>query len=367
MLIGVPKEIKDGEYRMGMTPEGVASLASNGHRVLAQQHAGLRIGMTDETYRAMGADIVATLEQVYDADLIVKVKELQPTEYEYLKPGQMVFAYLHAAPDPELARAMLDRQIIGIAYETVGDAHGGLPLLKPMSMIAGRLAIQVGAWGLQLSHGGKGTLLTGGPGLPPGRVLVLGAGNAGSHATHVAVGLGAYVTVLDIDPARLDTLKKFHSDRIKIAPATKNEIAAAIGDTDLIVGAILNPGNLAPKLLTRAMLRTMQPGSVLVDVCIDQGGLSETSRQSSHSEPFYLDEGIVHYCVGNMPSAVARSATLALAHATLPYVQRLADQGLARTCSTDPGFACGVQFYRGRVSHAGIARDLKRPYTQLSR
>jgi alanine dehydrogenase len=367
MLIGVPKEIKDGEYRVGMTPEGVAALVIEGHRVLVQQHAGQRIGMTDEIYRAMGADIVTTLEQVYQADLIVKVKELQPAEYDYLRPGQMVFAYLHAAPDPELARAMLDREIIGIAYETVGDAHGGLPLLKPMSMIAGRLAIQVGAWGLQLSNGGKGTLLTGGPGVPPGRVLVLGAGNAGSHATDVAVKLAADVTVLDIDPARLAALKNIHGDRIKIAPATNDEIAAAIRDTDLIVGAILNPGNLAPKLLTRAMLRIMQPGSVLVDVCIDQGGLSETSRPSSHSEPFYLDEGIVHYCVGNMPSAVARSATIALSHATLPYIQRLTDQGLARTCKIDSDFARGVQLYRGHVCHDGIARDLKLPYTQLDK
>jgi alanine dehydrogenase len=365
MLIGVPKEIKDGEYRAGMTPEGVAALVIEGHRVLVQQHAGQRIGMADEIYRAMGAEIVATLEDVYQAHLIVKVKELQPAEYDYLRPGQMVFAYLHAAPDPELARAMLDHEIIGIAYETVSDALGGLPLLKPMSMIAGRLAIQVGAWGLQLSNGGKGTLLTGGPGLPPGRVLVLGAGNAGSHATDVAVRIGADVTLLDIDPARLDALKKIHGDRIKIAPATKGEIAVAIRDTDLIVGAILNPGNLAPKVLTRTMLRTMQPGSVLVDVCIDQGGLSETSRPSSHSEPFYLEEGVVHYCVGNMPSAVARSATLALAHGTLPYIQRLAKQGLARTCALDPGFARGVQLYRGHVCHAGIARDLNRDYRPL--
>jgi alanine dehydrogenase len=365
MLIGVPKEIKDGEYRVGMTPEGVAALVNDGHRVRVQRHAGERIGMADEIYRAMGAEIVATLEDVYQANLIVKVKELQPAEYDYLRPGQMVFAYLHAAPDPELARAMLGREIIGIAYETVSDAHGGLPLLKPMSMIAGRLAIQVGAWGLQLSNGGKGTLLTGGPGVPPGRVLVLGAGNAGSHATDVAVRIGADVTLLDIDPARLDALKKIHGDRIKIAPATKGEIAVAIRDTDLIVGAILNPGNLAPKVLTRTMLRTMQPGSVLVDVCIDQGGLSETSRPSSHSEPFYLEEGVVHYCVGNMPSAVARSATLALAHGTLPYIQRLAKQGLARTCALDPGFARGVQLYRGHVCHAGIARDLNRDYRPL--
>jgi alanine dehydrogenase len=366
MLIGIPKEIKDGEYRVGMTPEGVATLTKNGHRVLVQQDAGQRIGMRDAAYRNAGADVVASLAQVYDAELIVKVKELQPAEYDYLSPGQMVFAYLHAAPDPELARTMLAREIIGIAYETVSDASGGLPLLKPMSMIAGRLAIQVGAWGLQLANGGKGTLLTRGPGVPPGRVLVLGAGNAGSHATHVAVGLGADITVLDIDRTRLDALKKIHGDRITVDTATEATIAAAISDTDLIVGAILKSGNLAPKILTRAMLSTVEPGSVLVDVCIDQGGLSETSRPSSHSEPFYVEEGIVHYCVGNMPSAVARSATLALTHATLPYVGRLADQGLAKMCAADASFARGVQIYRGHVTHQGIARDLNLAHTPLA-
>ncbi len=367
MLIGIPKEIKDGEYRVGMTPDGVARLISHGHRVRVEQRAGERIGMLDAAYRAAGAEVVAAAEPIFEAELIVKVKELQPTEFDFLKAGRIVFAYLHAAPDPQLAHAMLAREIIGIAYETVGDALGGLPLLKPMSMIAGRLAIQVGAWGLQLSNGGKGTLLAGGPGVPPARVLVLGAGTAGSHATQVAAGLGADVTVLDIDPARLDAVKKFHGDRIDVGAATENQIAAAICGTDLIVGAVLNPGNLAPKLLRRAMLRTIQPGSVLVDVCIDQGGLSETSRPSSHSEPFYIDEGIVHYCVGNMPSAVARSATLALAHATLPYILRLADQGLAKTCDADPGFACGVQFCRGHVSHQGIARDLNLPHIQLDK
>jgi alanine dehydrogenase len=366
MLIGIPKEIKDGEYRVGMTPEGVAALTKSGHRVLVQQDAGQRIGMRDAAYRNAGADVVASLAQVYDAELIVKVKELQPAEYDYLSPGQMVFAYLHAAPDPELARTMLAREIIGIAYETVGDASGGLPLLKPMSMIAGRLAIQVGAWGLQLANGGKGTLLTGGPGVPPGRVLVLGAGNAGSHATYVAVGLGADVTVLDIDRTRLDALKQIHGDRITVDTATEATISAAIRDTDLIVGAILNPGHLAPKILTRAMLSTVEPGSVLADVCIDQGGLSETSRPSSHSEPFYLEEGIVHYCVGNMPSAVARSATLALTHATLPYVGRLADQGLAKMCAADAGFARGVQIYRGHLTHNGVARDLNLAHTPLA-
>ena len=367
MLIGVPKECKDGEFRVGMTPDGVAALAQRGHSIVVEMNAGARSGFTDAAFETAGANIVASAAEVYAANLIVKVKELQPAEYPYLKPGQLIFAYLHVAPDPELAQAMLSREVIGIAYETVRDVHGNLPLLKPMSMIAGRLAITVGAWGLQLVNGGKGTLLSGGPGVPPGRVLVLGAGNAGSHATHVAVGLGAEVTVLDIDAVRLDALKKNFAERIKTAPATEANIAAAIRTTDLIVGAILNPGNLAPKLLTRALLRSMEPGSVLVDVCIDQGGLSETSRPSSHSAPFYLDEGIVHYCVGNMPSAVARSATLALASATLPYVQMLADNGLAAACAIEPGFADGVQIYRGHISHPDIARDLGLSYTPIAR
>ena len=367
MLIGVPKECKDGEFRIGMTPEGVAALARRGHSIILENNAGARLGFTDAAFESAGANIVATAAEVYAADLIVKVKEIQPPEYAYLKPGQMIFAYLHVAPDPELARAMLSREVIGIAYETVRDQHGSLPLLKPMSMIAGRMSIAVGAWGLQLGNGGKGTLLSGGPGVPPGRVLVLGAGNAGTHATHVAVGLGADVTVLDIDAVRLNAVKKNYGDRIKTAQATQANIAAEIRATDLIVGAILNPGNLAPKLLTRAMLRTMEPGSVLVDVCIDQGGLSETSRPSSHFQPFYTDEGIVHYCIGNMPSAVARSATLALANATLPYVQMLADNGLAEACAIEPGIADGVQIYRGHIAHPDIARDLDLPYTPLAR
>ena len=367
MLIGVPKECKDGEFRIGMTPEGVAALARRGHSIILENNAGARIGFTDAAFESAGANIVATAAEVYAADLIVKVKEIQPPEYAYLKPGQMIFAYLHVAPDPALARAMLSREVIGIAYETVRDQHGSLPLLKPMSMIAGRMSIAVGAWGLQLGNGGKGTLLSGGPGVPPGGVLVLGAGNAGTHATHVAVGLGADVTVLDIDAVRLNAVKKNYGDRIKTAQATQANIAAEIRATDLIVGAILNPGNLAPKLLTRAMLRTMEPGSVLVDVCIDQGGLSETSRPSSHFQPFYTDEGIVHYCVGNMPSAVARSATLALANATLPYVQMLADNGLTEACAIEPGIADGVQIYRGHIAHPDIARDLDLPYTPLAR
>ena len=367
MLIGVPKECKDGEFRIGMTPEGVAALAQRGHSIVLENNAGARIGFTDAAFESAGANIVATAAEVYAADLIVKVKEIQPPEYAYLKPGQMIFAYLHVAPDPALARAMLSREVIGIAYETVRDQHGSLPLLKPMSMIAGRMSIAVGAWGLQFGNGGKGTLLSGGPGVPPGRVLVLGAGNAGTHATHVAVALGADVTVLDIDAVRLNAVKKNYGDRIKTAQATQANIAAEIRATDLIVGAILNPGNLAPKLLTRAMLRTMEPGSVLVDVCIDQGGLSETSRPSSHFQPFYTDEGIVHYCVGNMPSAVARSATLALANATLPYVQMLADNGLTEACAIEPGIADGVQIYRGHIAHPDIARDLDLPYRPLAR
>ena len=367
MLIGVPKECKDGEFRVGMTPEGVATLAQRGHSILVQKQAGASSGFTDAAFEAAGAKIVASAVELYAADLIVKVKELQPMEFPFLKPGQMIFAYLHVAPDPALAQAMLAREVIGIAYETVGDEHCGLPLLKPMSMIAGRLAITVGAWGLQLANGGKGTLISGGPGVPPGRVLVLGAGNAGSHATHVAVSLGAEVTVLDIDVQRLDALKNIYADGIKTAQANPANIATEIRSTDLVVGAILNPGNLAAKILTRAMLRSMEPGSVLVDVCIDQGGLSETSRPSSHSNPFYIDEGVVHYCVGNMPSAVARSATLALASATLPYIRMLANHGLAGACASEPGLAYGVQIYRGHISHPHIARDLNLPYTPLAK
>ena len=365
MRIGVPKECKDGEFRVGMTPDGVAALTQRSHHVAVEKDAGTRIGFSNDAYIAAGAQIVASLAEIYQADLVVKVKELQPAEFSHLKSGQIIFAYLHVAPDPALAQAMLSREVIGIAYETVRDQEGNLPLLKPMSMIAGRLAINVGAWGLQLVNGGKGTLLSGGSGVPPGRVLILGAGNAGSNATDVAVRLGADVTALDIDASRLNALKMIHADRIQTAQATQANIADALRHSDLVVGAILNPGNLAPKIVTRDMLRAMEPGSVLVDVCIDQGGLSETSRPSSHSEPFYIEEGVVHYCVGSMPSAVARSATLALAHATLPYVQILVEHGLAKACAIDPGFMSGVQIYRGHVSHPDIARDLGLTHTPI--
>jgi alanine dehydrogenase len=365
MRIGVPKECKDGEFRVGITPDGVATFTQRGHTVIVEKNAGARIGFADDAYEFAGAKIVATPAEVYQADLIAKVKELQPSEFPLLKPGQIIFGYLHIAPDPELAQAMLSRDVIGIAYETVRDRDGNLPLLTPMSMIAGRLAISVGAWGLQLVNGGKGTLLSGGPGLPPGRVLVLGAGNAGSNATDVAIALCADVMVLDIDASRLDALKKIYGDRIQTTPATQDNIAKALRSADLVIGAILNPGKLAPKIISRDMLRTMEPGSVLVDICIDQGGLSETSRPSSHSEPFYLDEGVVHYCVGNMPSAVARSATLALAQAILPYLQLLATQGVAKACAIEPGLASGVQIFRGHVSHPDIARDLRLAHTSI--
>jgi alanine dehydrogenase len=365
MLIGVPKECKDGEFRVGMTPQGVATLVQAGHKILVQHDAGTRLGLHDADFESAGAGIVAHSREVYTAEMIVKVKELQPQEFALLQPSQIIFAYLHIAPDPVLAQAMLDANVIGIAYETVRDDTGKLPLLAPMSMIAGRLSISVGAWGLQLNNGGKGTLLSGGPGVPPGRVLVLGAGNAGSHATDVAVGLGAEVMVLDIDNARLQALKKIHGERINIGEATSGNIADALRDTDLVVGAILNPGKLAPKIISRSMLRNMEPGSVLIDICIDQGGLSETSRPTSHSAPFYIEENVVHYCVGNMPSAVARSATLALANATLPYISQIADRGVGQACGADRGLAAGVQIYRGLLSHPDIARDLHLPHTPI--
>ncbi len=365
MFIGVPKETKDQEYRVGLTPEAVGVLTQRGHEVCVERNAGTRIGFQDDAYRSAGAAIAATPAEVYTAEFIVKVKELQAAEWPYLRPGQIIFAYLHIAPDPELAAVMLLKNVIGIAYETVTNATGGLPLLKPMSMIAGRLAIQVGAWGLQIANGGNGTLLCGGPGITPGKVLVLGAGNAGSQAVAVAVGLGANVTVLSHPSSRLSALAQTYGERIHTGALTQAAIAEVAADADLIVGAILKPGNLAPKLLTRKILRRMRPGSVLVDICIDQGGLSVTSRPSSHSQPFYLDEGVVHYCVGNMPSAVALSSSQALVAATLPYVQAIADDGLARACYDDPGLQSGVQLYCGRVTHPGIARDLNLSYSPL--
>lgn len=361
MLVGVPREIKDHEYRVGLTPAGVHALCDRGHTVCVQTGAGARIGYSDGDYIAAGARMVASAQAVFGADLVVKVKELQPAEFSLPRIGQILFAYLHLAPEPQLLAALLASGVSGIAYETVTDALGRLPLLAPMSRIAGRLAVQVGAWALQMVNGGSGVLLGGVPGVMPGRVVVIGAGAAGANAVQIAAGMGAAVTVLDVDLERLAHLDERYQGRVKTCFSEALAVAEQVAQSDLVIGALLLPGKLAPRLISRQLLRRMRPGSVLVDIAIDQGGIAETSRPTSHSQPLFVDSGVVHYCVPNMPAACARTATLALSQATFPYVLALADHGL-NALSRDAGLANGLQVHAGEITHRGLAEDLNRPY-----
>ena len=361
MLIGVPREIKDHEYRVGLTPAGVHALCARGHQVCVEAGAGARLGFADGDYLSAGARIVASAKDIFAADLVVKVKELQPAERKLPRRGQILFAYLHLAPDPALLDALLACGISGFAYETVTDEQGRLPLLAPMSRIAGRLSIQVGAWALQMANGGSGVLLGGVPGVAPGRVVVIGAGVSGTNALQIAAGMGADVTVLDVDLERLAHLDEVYRGRVKTCYSEALAIAEQVAQADLVIGALLVPGKLAPRLISRKLLQRMRPGSVLVDIAIDQGGIAETSRPTSHSQPLFVEEGIVHYCVPNMPSACARTATLALTQATFPYVLRLADHGLD-ALSGNVGLANGLQVHAGQVTHRGLAEDVKRPY-----
>jgi alanine dehydrogenase len=366
MIVGCPRETKNHEYRVGLTPSGAAQLVAVGATVIVESRAGERIGFPDADYAKAGARIATESAEVYGAaDLIIKVKELQPPEFALTHPGQILFCYHHFAPAPGLLQAMLDAGVSSLAYETVTDAAGGLPLLAPMSCIAGRLAPQVGAWALQMANGGSGVLLGGVPpptAVPSARVVVIGAGNVGANATAIAVGMGAQVTLFDRGPARLAALEAHYRGRITTAVTEPAALARAIAEADLVVGAVLIPGESAPHLVDRALLRKMRPGSVLVDVAIDQGGIAETSRATSHTSPIYIEEGVVHYCVPNMPSAVARTATLALTQATLPFALALARTGLAAACAADPHLAAGLQTHRGSVCHRGLAADTRRPF-----
>ncbi|MGQ0578381.1 MAG: alanine dehydrogenase [Betaproteobacteria bacterium] len=361
MLVGVPKEIKDHEYRVGLTPAGVHALCERGHQVCVETGAGARIGFADSDYKSAGARIVASAKDIFAADMVVKVKELQPGEFGLPRRGQILFAFLHLAPDPELLSALLTCGVSGIAYETVTDAQGRLPLLAPMSRIAGRLSVQMGAWALQMANGGSGVLLGGVPGVAPGRVVVIGAGVVGANALQIAAGMGADVTVLDVDLERLAHLDEIYRGRVKTRFSETLVIAEEVAQADLVIGALLVPGKLAPKLISRILVQRMRPGSVLVDVAVDQGGIAETSRPTSHSQPLFVDEGVVHYCVPNIPSACARTATLALTQATYPYVLRLADRGLDALVE-DAGLAGGLQLHAGQVTHRGLADDVKRPF-----
>lgn len=363
MLIGVPKEIKNNEYRVGLTPAGARELLSLGHTVLVQRQAGAATGFDDSEYVAAGAQMASTAAQVYEqAELVIKVKEPQPVECRMLRPGQTLFTYLHLAPDPEQCRLLVESGCMAIAYETVTDAQGGLPLLAPMSEVAGRMAIQAGAACLEKAHGGRGVLLGGVPGVAPGRVLVLGGGVVGLNAARMAAGLGADVTLLDTSLARLKDIDMVFGGRIKTLMSTVQNIEDGLREADLVVGAVLVPGATAPKLVRRAQLKLMKPGTVLVDVAIDQGGCFETSRPTTHQQPTFEVDGIVHYCVANMPGAVSRTATMALTNATLPFIRKLAALGTGPALAADPHLLAGLNVCAGQVTHAAVAHELGYDY-----
>jgi alanine dehydrogenase len=358
MRIGVPTEIKSDEYRVGLVPGSVRELASRGHEVFVQSGAGAGIFADDATYEAAGAKILPTAEGVFDAaEMIVKVKEPQAVEYNRLKPHQILFTYLHLAPDPDQARGLLRSGATCIAYETVTDASGGLPLLAPMSEVAGRLSIEAAAIALRRPTGGRGVLMGGVPGVKPAKVVVLGGGVVGTHAARMAAGLGADVTIIDKSLPRLRQLDELFQGRVTTLASTLHAVESAVLEADVVVGAVLVAGASAPKLVSRAMLRSMKRGAVLVDVSIDQGGCFETSRPTTHAEPTFDVDGVIHYCVANMPGAVPVTSAQALNNATLPFVMKLADQGLA-AFDRDPHLAAGLNVRDGRIMHSAVAASL---------
>jgi len=359
MHIGVPKEIKNHEYRVGLTPAGVRELCRHGHSVTIETQAGAGIGFPDEQYVAAGAKIAAAAKDIFAAaDMIIKVKEPQPVEYRQLRPNQILYTYLHLAPDPEQTKGLIASGAVCIAYETVTDEHGGLPLLAPMSEVAGRMSIQAAAKALEKSQGGSGVLLGGVPGVAPAHVTVIGGGVVGINAARMALGMGADVTILDRSLPRLRQIDNDFAGRIRTLFSTQDAIEAELKVADAVIGGVLIPGAAAPKLITRDMLRLMKSGSVLVDVAIDQGGCMETSRATTHQEPTYVVDGITHYCVANMPGGVARTSTLALTNATLGHAIAIADKGVRQALTDDAHLRNGLNVCQGKVTYAAVARDL---------
>jgi alanine dehydrogenase len=366
MIIGVPREIKRHEYRVGMTPHSAASYVHAGHTVLVEKDAGLGAGYADAEYAAAGAAVSLGKEEVFKkAAMIVKVKEPLPEEYPLFREGQLLFTYLHLAADRRLAQALLDRKVAGVAYETIELADRSLPCLTPMSEIAGRLAPQEGAKYLEKEFGGRGILLGGVPGVQRGRVCILGGGVVGTNAAKIAVGMRAYVTVLDINAKRLSYLDDIFGASITTLYATEANIEQVMRESDIVIGAVLVTGETAPKLIQRRHLSIMQPGAVIVDVAIDQGGCAETSRPTTHDDPIYIVDGIVHYCVANMPGAVARTSTIALTSVTLPYGLEIARDGLEAAAKGNPAIRKGVNTYKGACVHPGVARSCGLAYTEM--
>ncbi|MFN3468987.1 MAG: alanine dehydrogenase [Novosphingobium sp.] len=367
MRVGTVREIKNHEYRVGLTPESVRELVAHGHEVWVESGAGSGIGASDADYEAAGAAIRPDAASVFaGCEMIVKVKEPQAVERAMLRKGQILYTYLHLAPDPEQTADLVRSGVTAIAYETVTGPGNALPLLKPMSQVAGRMAIQAGATALEKAHGGRGVLLGGVPGVLPAKVVIIGGGVVGFNAAQMAVGLGADVTILDRDAEVLERLDNHFEGRARTLHSGKAALAAHVATADLVIGAVLIPGAAAPKLVTRAMLSTMQPGAVLVDVAIDQGGCFETSRATTHAEPTYTVDGIVHYCVANMPGAVARTSTYALNNATLPHALRIAGMGWKAALAADPHLAAGLNVHEGRITYEAVARDLGYDYTPVA-
>ena len=365
MRVGVPKEIKNHEYRVGMTPPAVRELTSRGHQVFVEHNAGEGIGLDDEMYERVGAKILKTADEVFgNADMIVKVKEPQPVEIARLRPGQVLFTYLHLAPELELTKQMMERNVTGVAYETI-TSNGRLPLLTPMSEVAGRMSVQVGATYLEKMNGGRGILLGGVPGVPAANVVIIGGGIVGTEAAKMAVGLGAKVTIIDRNLDRLRQLDDIFLSKVQTLASSRYAIEEAISHADLVIGAVLVVGAAAPKLVTRDMLHLIPQGAVLVDVAVDQGGCFETTHATTHSNPTYYEEGVLHYCVANMPGAVPRTSTFALTNATLPYALDLANKGFEQAIKDDPGLCEGVNTYAGKCTYEAVATSQNIEYTPL--
>ena len=360
MIIGCPSEIKNQEYRVGVTPAATAEAVSNGHDVIIQKGAGTGAGFTDEEYVAAGARIIDTAEEIFaTAEMVVKVKEPQSIERKQMREGQILFTYLHLAPDLPQTKDLLESGVTAIAYETVTDRMGGLPLLAPMSEVAGRLAPQVGSWTLQKANGGRGVLMGGVPGVSPAKVAVIGGGVVGTHAAKIAAGMGADVTVLDMSLPRMRYLDDVFGGTFKTRYASKDNTAELVAESDMVIGAVLIPGAAAPKLVSRAQLSTMKPGAAIVDVAIDQGGCFETSHATTHDDPIYEVDGIVHYCVANMPGAVARTSTIALGNATMPFMISLANKGWKQACEDDEHLMRGLNTHAGHLTYAAVGKALE--------
>jgi alanine dehydrogenase len=365
MVIGIPKEIKAEETRVAITPSGVAALVAHGHQVLIEQGAGAGSSIPDASYLAAGAQILVPAAAVWErAQLILKVKEPLPAEYPLLRPGLMVFTYLHLAAEEKLTRVLLDKQVTALGYETIQLDDGSLPLLAPMSEVAGRLAIQVGAWCLQAQNGGRGVLLSGASGVKPAYVVIIGAGIAGTNACQVAVGVGAHVSILDVNPARLRYVHDILGGHVTTVMSNRANIEEEVIAADLVISSVLVPGARTPKLLTRALFRTMKPGAAFVDIAIDQGGSADTSQPTAHHNPIYQEEGIVHYCVTNMPAIVPHTSTFALTNVTLSYALELADKGL-KALRDNPALRRGLNTLRGQVTHPGVAAAFGLPYADV--